>query len=379
MSCKELPAYAHLDLDVVAAEGDELVLRDGRRVLDLYGGHCVNTLGAGNTELAAALADQWDALSFATNLLALDERERFLAAFGANLPDGAWQVFLSNSGAEANENALKGALGATGRGTIVCFEGAFHGRTAAASAVTDTTATGFPSAPFDVRRLPLGDVRAAEGAIDGDVAGVIIEPIQAMAGVVEPGAAFLGQLKDLCRDAGSLLIYDEVQTGNGRLGTPWAAQKLGVVPDVFTTAKGAASGLPIGLTIFAEKAIANLDPKLFGSTFGGGPLALRAATEVALRIADGSLLDNVNTVSARLFETAEVGPVARLRGAGLLLGLELEPGVKARDVQRGLLEQGVLVGTSKDPAVVRLTPPLTLAPGRVDVLVEALEGLEVPA
>jgi acetylornithine/succinyldiaminopimelate/putrescine aminotransferase len=379
MTCQELAAYARLSLDVRGAAGDELLLADGRRVLDLYGGHCVNTLGAGDRGLAAVLARQWERLSFATNLLALEERERFLAAFGATLPSGDWRVFASNSGAEANENALKAALAATQRGALVAFEGAFHGRTAGATAVTDTETGGFPRAPFDVRRVPFGDGEAARTAIDDDVAAVLLEPIQSLAGVVTATTPFLRLLRERCDAAGALLVFDEVQTGNGRLGTPWAAQSFDVLPDALTTAKGAASGLPIGLTVLTEALAARVDGKLFGSTFGGGPLVLAAATEVSRRIADGPLLANVARASAAFRAAAEGTLVRRVRGRGLLLGLELEPGLSAAEAQRALLDAGVLVGTSNDPRVLRLTPALTVDPQSAERLRAALQTLEVSA
>lgn len=176
-----------------------------------------------------------------------------------------------------------------------------------------------------------------------------------------------------------MLVFDEVQTGNGRLGTPWASQHFGVVPDVFTTAKGAASGVPIGITVLGSNVVECVEGGLFGSTFGGGPLALAAATEVSRRIADGALLQNVHAASRALTEAALTGPVQKVRGSGLLLGLELEPGVEAKLVQQGLLDAGVLVGTSKDPSVVRVNPPLTFAPENAERLAQALAGLEVLA
>ena len=383
MSCREFQNYSRLNLDVVGAQGDELVLRDGRRILDLYGGHCVNTLGAGHEELGRSLSEQWQELSFATNLLALDERTTFFEAFGARLPELAgtsgWQVFLSNSGAEANENALKVAFSATKRSRVVCFEGAFHGRTAAATAVTDTDSAGFPSPPFEVCRIPFGDVAAAEAAIDGETAACMLEPIQAMAGVVTPTSAYLEALRELCDASGALLLFDEVQTGSGRLGAPWASQAMGTVPDVFTTAKGAASGLPIGITCFRDAHAEKVEPGLFGSTFGGGPLVLRAAALVSRKVASGELLENVQATSRVFQGCAGIGPVKAVRGMGLLLGLEMVPGVSAREVQAALLEQGILAGGSADPRVLRLSPPLTLAPERALVLRGALESMEVAA
>ncbi|HUR27311.1 MAG TPA: aminotransferase class III-fold pyridoxal phosphate-dependent enzyme, partial [Planctomycetota bacterium] len=154
MSLVEWPAYKRIAIDVVAAEGSELVTRDGRRVLDLYGGHCVNTLGAGDPGLGAVLAKQWKSWSFATNLLDHAPRREFLAAFEPLMPPGDWCVFVTNSGAEANENALKAALAVTGRSKVVCFTGAFHGRTAGAAHVSDTKRRAYPAAPFEALRIP---------------------------------------------------------------------------------------------------------------------------------------------------------------------------------------------------------------------------------
>lgn len=366
----EFPAYKRLPLDVVGGEGCELILRDGRRVLDLYGGHCVNTLGAGDPALGAVLQRQWRELSFATNLLDHAPRQRFLDAFARNLPAGAWQVFCSNSGAEANENALKLALKATGRRRVIAFHGAFHGRTAAANAVTDGKAWG--TAPFEVLRLPWNTVKG----IDDAVAAVMLEPIQSLAGVVDPPPGFLGALRVACDAAGAALIFDEVQTGNGRLGEPWASQFYGVTPDVFTTAKGAGGGVPIGLTVAAAEWAARVPGSTMGSTFGGGPLALAAAAHVAERIAAPGFLANVRDCAAVLRGCAGRGPVQRVRGEGLLLGLEVAEGTTAVALRDALLAQGILTGTCDDPRVLRLCPPLTLTPAQARRLPDALAALQ---
>jgi acetylornithine aminotransferase/acetylornithine/N-succinyldiaminopimelate aminotransferase len=376
---RELDAYRRLPLPVVSAEGCELVLSNGRRVLDLYGGHCVNTLGAGDPALGELLFEQWRGLSFVTNLIDHAPRVAFLEAFGRNLPscEGGWRVFCCNSGAEADENAIKIALAVTQRRRVVTFNGAFHGRTAGAAAVSDDHGKGYPwpRTPFEVSRVPFGHLDAAQEAVDATVAAVVLEPIQSLAGVIDPPSGFLEGLREACDAAGALLIYDEVQTGNGRLGQPFAAQHFGVQPDVITTAKGAGGGFPIGLTIVRESFAERLPPGLFGSTFGGGPLVLAAATEVAQRIAAPGFLENVRDTSVAFRKACLRGPVTAVRGAGLLLGLELEPGVKATDVRDQLLERDVLVGTSNDPSVLRLSPPLILEPAAAARLADALESL----
>ena len=384
MNLKEIDVYPRLPLPVVSARGCELVLADGRTVLDLYGGHCVNTLGAGDPGLEKVLVSQWRELSFATNLLDHAPRTRFLEALAPGLPELAgesWQVFCSNSGAEANENALKLALDSTQRSVVVCFGGAFHGRTAAAAAVTDGKKA-FPQTPFTVRRVPFYDLAAANAAIDESVAAVILEPIQSLAGVTVPSEGFLETLRRACERVGAVLIFDDVQTGNGRLGTPWSAQHFGVVPDVITTAKGAAGGLPIGLTIARERVTRHAKHGTLGSTFGGGPLVLAAAAEVARRVNAPGFLANVRASSAALVTAIESsrkkgGPIAGVRGAGLLLGLVLEPGLDGAEVRNQLLANGVLVGTSNDKRVLRLSPPLTLEPAHAVRLAAALDSFSL--
>jgi acetylornithine/succinyldiaminopimelate/putrescine aminotransferase len=379
MKLEEIDVYPRLAVPVQSARGCELVLADGRSVLDLYGGHCVNTLGAGDRGLERVIAKQWRKLSFATNLLDHEARAEFLRAFEPTLPalptGETWRVFCSNSGAEANENALKLALDATQRSAVVTFGGAFHGRTAAAAAVTDGKKA-FPKTPFEVRRVPFG-LPDALSVIDADVAAVILEPIQSLAGVVDPPVGFLEALRSACERVGAALVFDEVQTGNGRLGSFWAAQHFGVLPDVFTTAKGAAGGLPIGLTVARERFTRHAKHGTLGSTFGGGPLVLAAAAEVARRLAASGFLANVRASSAALVAASRRGPIVAVRGAGLLLGLVLEEGLVAATVRDQLLERGVLVGTSNDPRVLRLSPPLTLSPNQAERLALAFEHLSV--
>lgn len=375
----ELPSYARLPLDVVGAEGDELILADGRRILDLYGGHCVNVVGAGDSALLGALQDQWRSLSFATNLLPLRERDSYLRALEATLPPGDWRSFLSNSGAEANENALKAAFSATGRNSVVAFTGAFHGRTAGVAALNDGLSSGFPHAPYGVRRVAWGDTEAAMSSIDSDVACVILEPIQSMAGVVVPPAGFLEALRERCTETGSLLAFDEVQSGSGRLGKTWGSMHFGVTPDIFTSAKGLGGGLPVGLTVVSEAAAERVDAKLFGSTFGGGPLALAAASHVARRILEPGFLDAVVERSEAFRRLCASGPVKRVRGVGLLLGLELHEGLQSKIIRDELLEQGVFVGTSQDPRVLRISPALNVSEAAPPRLARALQSIHAPA
>ncbi len=368
----EFPAYKRLPGVLASATESRLTWEDGKDMLDLYGGHCVNSLGAGSNDVAEALAVQWTRLSFTTNLIQHNGRSEFLAAWKPLMPEGDWQVFASNSGAEANENVLKWALQTTKRKVVVCFEGAFHGRTAAADAVSHGESA-FPSTPFEVRRLPWG---STEG-IDADVAAVILEPIQSLAGVVDPPEGFLESLREVCTESGAWLLFDEVQTGNGRLGTVWASQFYGVTPDGFSTAKGVAGGMPLGLSFLEASLAAKVPGGVSGATFGGNPMSLAGSKVVAAKLAQPAFLAHVQKLSHAFENLVGIGPVTGMRGKGLLLGLELHNSVSASEVRDALFEAGILVGTSRDPHILRLSPPLNLPLSAVSELGEALAKIQV--
>jgi acetylornithine/succinyldiaminopimelate/putrescine aminotransferase len=369
-----LPVYAHTPVEPVRGEGAMIETRDGRRLIDFYGGHAVALLGYRHPRLVAALAGQAEELFFQSNSVPLAVRARAaerLVRFG---PEGLTRAFLVNSGAEANENALRLAFRHTGRDRVVALEGAFHGRTAAAAAVTWKSQAwyGFPRPPFDVTFVPRGDLGALETALAG-AAALIVEPIQGQAGAVDLGADYLRAARELTRNAGAVLIFDEVQCGMGRTGYPFAAQAYGVTPDVLTTAKGLAGGFPAGALLVSEALAAGLKVGDLGTTFGGGPLACALIEAVVDVLESGDLLANVRRVSALIRETCQVGPVRSIQGDGFLLGLRCAR--PAKEIVAELLDHGILAGTSGDPDVVRLLPPLVLEEGHVAVLVKALKEI----
>ncbi|HEX9799246.1 MAG TPA: aminotransferase class III-fold pyridoxal phosphate-dependent enzyme [Thermoanaerobaculia bacterium] len=369
------PVYDLLDVEPVVGRGCALETADGRRLVDFYGGHAVALLGYGHPRLLAALAAQAEVLFFQSNAVPLAIRELAARRLADFAPPGLDRVFFVNSGAEANENALRIALGAVGRPRVIALEGAFHGRTAAAAAVTWRARWyGFPRAPFDVRFVPREDPEALARALSpGDVSAVIVEPVQGVAGAVALSDDFLRTARRLSEEIGTLLVFDEVQCGMGRSGEPFVAQAAGVTPDLLTTAKGLAGGFPAGAVLMRRELAARLRRGDLGSTFGGGPLAaaLVAATIEAIR--DEDLLANVRARAEQIRATCAVGPVASVGGRGLLVGLRTRR--PARDVQRELLACGFLVGTSADPNVVRLLPPLVVSAAEVDALAAALAGL----
>jgi acetylornithine/succinyldiaminopimelate/putrescine aminotransferase len=254
----------------------------------------------------------------------------------------------------------------------VALEGAFHGRTAAAAAVSHKSEGwyGFPRAPFDVTFVPRGDLGALEAALGSDVAALIAEPIQGLGGAVALGAEYLRAARELTRAAGALLILDEVQCGMGRTGHPFAAQAYGVTPDLLTTAKGMAGGFPAGAVLVSDAVAAGLAKGDLGSTFGGGPLACALIEAVIETIESDGLLSRVRAISDLIRATCRVGPVESIQGDGFLLGLRTSR--PAREIVDELLEKGILAGTSGDPRIVRLLPPLILEESHVARLAQAL-------
>jgi acetylornithine/N-succinyldiaminopimelate aminotransferase len=370
--------YAMLPLEVVDAEGVYLHTNDGRRILDMYGGHAVAALGYGHPRWVAALTKQAQALVFQSNVVNVDVRRRAakrLTEFcGLNLDT----AFFVNSGAEANENALKIALKITNATKVVAVEGSFHGRTAAAGAVTwgaQKKWYGFPNRPFDVEFIPRGDLAAVDCAINDRTAAVIVEPIQGVAGAVDMPKEFLQALRHRCSEMGSLLIFDEVQCGVGRTGYPFAANMYGVTPDMITTAKALGAGFPVSALLLANHVALELKTDDLGTTFGGGPLACAVVEAVIDIIESEKLLANVQQRSAEIRGRCVVGPVIATQGAGLLLGLRTNR--PAKEVHAELLKRGILTGTSGDPDVLRILAPFTLQSEHVEMLRAAL--LEVGA
>lgn len=366
-----------VDLEPERGEGPYLFAAGGGCYLDFYGGHAVALLGYGHPRLLEALRRQSEALLFQSGLFPMAVRERAaqrLRRFGP-LPGGT--VFFVNSGAEANENALRIAFLATGRTRVVAVEGAFHGRTAGAAAVTAGSETwyAFPQAPFPVSFVPFDDAEALVQAVDGDVAAVIIEPVQGVAGARALSAEFLREARRITEQRGALLILDEVQCGMGRSGWPFVAQAVGVTPDLLTTAKGLGGGFPVSAVLVREGLERFVRKGDLGTTFGGGPTAAALVETTVAVLEEEELLPNVRRLSARLQTEALTGPVTAVQGRGFLLGLRTAP--PAKEVLAALRARHILAGGSADPHVVRLLPPLILEDRHVDELVAALK--EIPA
>jgi acetylornithine/succinyldiaminopimelate/putrescine aminotransferase len=373
------PVFAQYPLNVDRAEGVWLYTPEGRRVLDLYGGHAVAALGYGHKGWLRALTEQAQRVAFQTNAVPMDVRRRAasrLVRF-SRLPFQS--VFFVNSGAEANENALKMAFAMNpGRQEVIALEQGWHGRTAGAAALSWGSAGkwyGYPRLPFDVKFIPRAGL-AGLAQITEATAAVIVEPVQGVGGAYDIAQELMQGLRQRCDEVGAALIFDEVQCGMGRTGHPFGANLFGVMPDLLTTAKALGNGFPCSALLMGERAARAVKLDALGTTFGAGPMACAVIEAVIDAIENEDLLANVQRVSQYIRQTCQVGPVTGFQGAGFLLGLQCA--VPAKLVQKALLEQeDILTGTSGDPNVLRLLPPYTLQEADVDFLAAALARLKL--
>jgi acetylornithine/succinyldiaminopimelate/putrescine aminotransferase len=357
------------------ASGCDLFTEDGQRILDYWGGHAVVALGHGHPNLVRSIREQGERMIFQSNAVALDVRATAAERLVSIAPTTLTRALFVNSGAEANENALKIAFTATGRKKILALTHGFHGRTAAAGAITwnsDKSWYGFPNTPFEVEFIPRDDVAAAETMIDDSIAAMIFEPVQGVAGAFDLSADFVTALRDCTTKTGALLIADEVQCGMGRCGQYFAIEAYGVEPDLLTAAKGLGGGIPCGALLCSEDLSKMVGLGDLGSTFGGGPIAAAAIIAVIETIKSENLLANAKKREAEIRARCITGPVKSVQGMGLLLGLVCDrPAAEVRDA---LLRNEILTGTSADSSVLRLLPPLVLQSEHVTRLAFALDN-----
>ena len=366
-----LPTYAPYPFPLVKGEGDRVFDDAGGAWWDFYGGHCVCATGHCHPAVVKAVADQAASLLFYSAAAALPVRD--VAAERITAFSGMDSVFFCNSGAEANENALKLALLLTGRKRLAAFDGGWHGRTLLALSVTDDPKITQPYADHLVPtlRLPFGDLDALAAADFSAIAGVILEPIQSMAGIKTASRPWFEALRAKCDATGTLLIFDEIQTGMGRLGVPFAAQFYGVRPDFMTSAKGLASGVPMGALLMTASVAAKLKGGDLGSTFGGGPLACAALIATVDAITGEGMMANAAQAAARLRQELAGSVVSEVLGEGLLLGLR---SAHAAALKKHLLACHILVGGSGDATVLRLMPPLNLSDEALSALITAIQS-----
>ena len=377
-----METYKRLGIAPTGGEGSWLIDSKGNRYLDFIGGIATNSLGHGHPALVWAIQEQAGKLIHCSNLYEIP-----IQAEVAQLLCGATdfdRVFFCNSGAESVEAAIKLARKyahdtyGPNKHEILTFSNSFHGRTYGGLTATAQPALkdGFgPMLPGMVH-APFGDLEAAEALVGPQTAAVLVEPIQGEGGINEPPEGFLGGLRGLCDEYGALLIFDEVQTGAGRTGHLYAYQGTDVVPDVLTSAKGLGGGFPVG-AILAKQEYAALGPGNHGSTFGGNPLAMAAVKAVLGVVNDPGFLEEVrfkgNVLKNALEKLVEQVPGAKVRGKGLLLGLDLSDAGLAREIFEHCLDQGVLVNLL-GKTTIRMAPPLTVSRTEVRAALDTFRG-----
>lgn len=351
--------YPLFDVNIVKGEGCKVWDDKGTEYLDLYGGHAVISIGHCHPAYTEAISRQVATLGFYSNSVINRLQERVAETLGRISGYEDYSVFFINSGAEANENALKLSSFHNGRSRVIAFGKAFHGRTSLAVEVTDNPKIVAPiNANGHITHLPLNDIEAVKQELaKGDVTAVIIEGIQGVGGIRIPEATFMQQLQQECNATGTTLILDEIQSGCGRSGRFFAHQWAGIRPDIITQAKGLGNGFPIGCVLISPKFIPWAGE--LGTTFGGNHLACAAAQSVLDVMESENLIDNAGNVGSYLMhELSKIERIKEVRGKGLMIGMEFDEPIK--DIRRRLLfEEHIFTGVS-GTNVIRLLPPLSL-------------------
>jgi acetylornithine aminotransferase len=369
--------YPLVNITPVKALGAKLWDDQGQEYLDFYGGHAVISIGHSHPHYVQRLTEQLQNIGFYSNSVQIPIQTQLAHKLGQVSGYEDYALFLCNSGAEANENALKLASFHTGKTRVVAFKGAFHGRTSGAVAATDNPKIVAPFNAGHAISFLEYDLAAVETTLQGgDVCAVIIEPIQGVGGIIMPSDEFLQGLAALCKQYGVILIADEVQSGYGRSGRFFAHQHAGIQPDIISVAKGMGNGFPIGGILIAPTLKASYG--LLGTTCGGNHLACAAALAVLEVIEDEHLLahatDMGDYLRTKLLAHADA---EEIRGRGLMVGIKYDFPIK--DVRDRLLsEHHIFVGNASDPTVLRLLPPLNITKAEIDRFLQALYTL-IPA
>ncbi len=371
-----VPAYARQPVHFVRGEGARLWDADGTEYLDFQTGLAVTSLGHSHPAVVAAIAEQAARLAHVGNLFYSEPGMRLAARLAGSALGGGGKVHFANSGTEANEAALKLARKAKPQGAIVSVHRGFHGRTYGSLSATPQESKQAPFAPLVPGFVAVAPTAGAvAGAVDAHTAAVILEPVQGEGGVWVLDDELLQAARAACDEHGAALIFDEVQCGLGRTGTLWAHEDSGVVPDLMTSAKALANGLPIGALICAPGYADVFAPGDHGSTFAGGPVTCAAALAVLDVVEDRALLARVRALGARLAEGLGTLPgVVAVRGRGLMLACDFADGGAPELVRRALLEQHLVLNAT-GPATLRLLPPLTIGDDHVDEVLRRLRAL----
>lgn len=366
--------YSLYEIEPVKGEGSYVFTADGTRYLDLYGGHAVISIGHAHPHYVDAVSRQVAALGFYSNSVENSLQKRLADKLGRLSGYEDYNLFLCNSGAEANENAMKLASFATGRKRVLAFSHAFHGRTSGAVAATDNPKIVAPfNATDNVVFAPFGDADAAGKLLEsGEFAAVIVEGIQGVAGIRVPSAEFMHKLREMTTATGTLLILDEIQSGYGRTGRFFAHQHAGIRPDIITCAKGIANGFPMGAVLISPAIEAHKG--MLGTTFGGNHLACAAALAVLDVMEKENLIENAATVGSYLIEKLkEIPGLKDVRGRGLMIGFDVD-GSGSEMRRRLLFEKNIFTGGAGQ-STVRLLPALGLSKAQADTFIDAIKQL----
>ncbi len=362
-----LKTYKQYPGTIVRGEGSYVWDGEGKKYLDFYGGHAVCIIGHCPPAVVSAIAEQSKTLMFYSNIFETNPAVRLAELLAQTLKPESYQVYFANSGSEANETALKIARRFTGKKHVISFKNSFHGR-----GIYPLGVTGIghyhqfePNVLANTSFAQLGNIADVERLITNDTAAVICEPIQSVGGVTMAPHKFYEELAVLCHQKKIVLIFDEVQTGLGRTGKFWFSKKLGIVPDIITTAKGLASGLPISAVLISEKISTTIKQGEHATTFGGGPVVCAAGVATIGTILGKDVLGTVEKKSKRLNDALMKLPgVSEVRGEGLLLAIKFH--TAPEKLVEKCLAAGLIIGSSGDPAVFRLLPPITISEAEID-------------
>ena len=365
--------YPLYDVTPVSAEGIVVTDDKGQTYLDFYGGHAVISIGHSHPHYVKRLKNQLDKIGFYSNSIKNPLQKELATKLGVLSGCEDYNLFLCNSGAEANENALKMASFHTGKSKVIAFKNGFHGRTSAAVAATDNPKINAPiNQQQKVTFLPLNDLELFQKEIEkGDVCAVILEAIQGVGGLDEPSTAFYQKIAKLCKAHKVALIADEVQSGFGRSGKFFGFQHHNIKPDIISIAKGMGNGFPVGGILIHEDIKASFG--LLGTTFGGNHLACAATMAVLEVLEDEQLIENAAKLEAYFrVKASEISQVKKVKGRGLMLGLEFD--FEVADLRKRLIHnQYLFTGGAKDKFVLRILPALNITEGHIDTLFEALK------
>ena len=368
----QLATYKKMNIAVERGRGSWVWTSEGDKYLDLYGGHAVCGTGHSHPRVVNALKEQAEKVLFYSNLVYSNLRARVAEKLVSVAPPSLTKAFFCNSGTEANENAMRIARLATGRQKVISFSGSFHGRSADSISATflgKYRDLGKPNVPFH-EMAEFGDIDSVRSVADDSTAAIILEPIQSMAGVREADPEFFKELRLLCDDRGIVLIFDEVQTGVGRTGN-WffGGSDLagGVEPDIVSLAKALGSGVPVGACLVNDNVSAAIKENDLGTTFGGGMIAMAAVLATLEAIEEDEMLSNARKFEMYLRDSLSgVKGINAIRGRGCLIGIEFAE--SCGPVHAELLQNKIITGTSSDPKVLRLLPPLSVTIEEADML-----------